>query len=95
VTTWRRDPRVLWRRSGDRVLVLAAETEEFVVLEGTAALVWRELDRPIAEQHLIDAISGRFAEDPTTIGADVRPFLDRLQDQGLLVSTPTRPPDPA
>jgi hypothetical protein len=67
VTSWRRDPRVLWRRSGDRVVLLPPGSEELVVLEGSAALVWHELERPTDERRLIARLAGRFDEDPTTV----------------------------
>jgi hypothetical protein len=91
VSTWRRDPRVLWRRSGDGFVLLPPGSEELVVLEDVAALVWSLLERPVDEAQLVVRLARRFGSDTVTVETDVGPFLRRLRDRGVLDSSRSAP----
>ena len=75
---WHRHPRALWRRSSDRVVVLAPGHDEPLLLEGTGSVIWELLDEPIAEADLIALLAEAAGEDPRRIGPQVQAFLADL-----------------
>jgi hypothetical protein len=86
VTSWHRDERVLWRRSFDRIVLLAPGREEPLVLEGTGRLVWELLDGPQRACVLHAALAELFVRDVADIDREVTPFLAELCAAGALVA---------
>jgi hypothetical protein len=86
VTSWHRDDRVLWRRSFERIVLLAPGREEPLVLEGTGRLVWELLDEPQRASVLHTALAELFARDVTDVDREVTPFLAELCAAGALVA---------
>jgi hypothetical protein len=82
--TWQQDARVLSRRSGERVIVLAPAGVEPVVLEGPAAIVWELLADPVEEQALFEQVADSFGVSVATVTTDVAPFLRELLDAGAV-----------
>lgn len=83
MTTWQRDPRTLWRRSGDRIVVAPSGTDS-VLLEGTAGITWRLLEEPMEHTELLALLGGLFEADPDTIETEVEAFLVQLVDIGAV-----------
>jgi hypothetical protein len=86
VTSWHRDERVLWRRSFERIVLLAPGREEPLVLEGTGRLVWELLDEPQRVSVLHAALAELFARDVADVDREVTPFLAELCAAGALVA---------
>lgn len=82
--TWQRDVRALWRRSGSRIVLLAPEHDEALVLEGTAALTWELLAEPIEEPELFAVLAEHFGVTQYEVGDELAPFLERLLDSGAV-----------
>jgi hypothetical protein len=82
--TWQQDRRVLSRRSGDRVVVLAPGQDAPLVLEGTGAVVWGLLADPIDEEELVALVADGFGIPTATVEADLRPFLGDLHLGGAV-----------
>jgi hypothetical protein len=82
--TWQQDARVLARRSGDRVVVLAPAGVDPVVLEGPAAIVWGLLAEPVEEQALFELVAESFGVPVATVTTDVAPFLRELLEAGAV-----------
>jgi hypothetical protein len=87
VTTWQRHPRSLWRRSGDRIVLAPPAVDETVVLEGSGAITWLLLDRPLPFELLVDALVERFSVERHVVEAEVRPFLQTLMELGAAIET--------
>ena len=86
MTTYRHAPGVLWRRSGDRVVVDRPGDDEALVLAGPASEAWALLAEPWTAAELTADLAGRYGERPETVRADVIAMLDQLRDAGALTS---------
>ena len=75
---WHRHPRALWRRSSDRIIVLPADQDEPLLLEGIGTVIWELLDQPIEVGEMIALLAEAAAEDPQEIGPQVTTFLADL-----------------
>jgi hypothetical protein len=82
--TWRRDPQALWRRSGDRVIVLSPSGEAPIVLTGPGRVSWELLHEALPEDELIGALAEIYGTDQDTIGRDLVPFLQELATAGAV-----------
>lgn len=78
MTTWQRDPRTLWRRSGRRIVLSPPGTPDSVLLTGTGAITWQLLDAPITHDELTALLAESFAVEPATVADEVGAFLDEL-----------------
>jgi hypothetical protein len=85
VTPWRRDPRLLWRRSGPRVVFLAPGTDDLRMLDGVGALVWELLEVPMEHAELLQVLGERFELPQEELDTQLTPFLTLLRDQGALI----------
>jgi hypothetical protein len=81
---WRRDERVLWRRSGERRLLACPHSDELVVLDGAGALTWDLLAAPLSEQELIDALAAAHSSSDPGLSADVHGFMHDLHEAGAV-----------
>jgi hypothetical protein len=81
---WSRDPRAVWRRSGDRVIVLPAAAERPLVLTGTGRVSWELLADPLTEGELIATLVELYGTDEETIGRELLPFLQELVTAGAV-----------
>jgi hypothetical protein len=81
---WGRDPRALWRRSGDRVLVLPHTGDAPLVLTGTGRVSWELLQEPMPESELIGALAELYGTDRETVGRELVPFLQELAMAGAV-----------
>lgn len=82
---------VAWHDGGIRIVVLPLETPDADahVLEGSAALIWRELAGADADlDTLVARVAARADIAPPAIADDVRAFLDGLAAAGLAAVTP-------
>lgn len=79
MTRWARDPRVLWRRSGSRVVLAPPGQEDTLLLEHTGALIWLLLDAPVEQEELVGILTESFDADAATIDAEVAAFLAELR----------------
>lgn len=52
--------------------------EEALVLNHTAAAIWRALERPLTLTALVDELAATFGQDPTAIRADVTAGVETL-----------------
>jgi hypothetical protein len=84
VTRWQHGPGVVWRRSGDKIVVLAPGSDELLVLSGTGAVTWQLLADPVEEHELVALLAEGFEVDPGEVGATVVPFLAGLADAGVV-----------
>jgi hypothetical protein len=79
MTTWRRDPRALWRSTpAGTVVVLGATAAEATSLSGTAADVWFALDAPRTAGDLAERFAEVYDTEPDVVLRDVEAFLASL-----------------
>jgi hypothetical protein len=85
MSRWGREPRVLWRRSGPRVVLLAPGAADLVVLDGVGSLIWQLLGQPIEYEELRDDLASHFASDARRLEDELSAFLRDLEARGALV----------
>jgi hypothetical protein len=83
--TWQRDRRVLWRRSGDRVVLMPPGRMDIILLEGTGAVTWHLLDAPMEHDELVRSLAASFDIAAATVDVDVKDFLNELAGIGAVV----------
>ena len=77
---------VLWRRSGDQILIRRRGDDELVVLAGTGGALWNALVEPTT----LGALARRLADEHDapldTVGPDVDAAVARLVDEGVVIT---------
>jgi hypothetical protein len=84
--TWRRTQDIAVVDRGDRVVILNLDrlSSPPVVLEGSAARIWRLIDEAGSEASLVVEVARAFDVRPAEVRADVHEFLRHLHDLGLI-----------
>lgn len=85
MTTWERAPEALWRRSGERRILMGPTTDEVLVVEGTGRAIWDLLGEPCTQEELVGVLAEGFDARPEEVSLDVREFLGTLRDAGLVI----------
>lgn len=89
MTRRRVPPNIAWTSDEDpeglRVFVAVLPTGPIAVLEGTAALVWREV-ATVREGPVVEQIAELTGHPVDLIRADVQGFLDDLAARGMLTA---------
>jgi hypothetical protein len=84
---WRRATGTAYVESPERVVVLDLEHLDRApyVFEGSAAQVWACVDGDRTESDIVTDLAEAFQIPVDVVTADVRQFVDRLADLGLIV----------
>ncbi len=83
---WERAPEALWRRSGDRRILMGPSTEDVLVVEGTGVPIWDALEQPASEEDLVAELSESFGVQAEEVRGEVESFLTELRSAGLVAS---------
>jgi hypothetical protein len=96
-TVWRRATSTAYVESAERVVVLDLDHLDRppYVFEGSAARIWAALDGDRTEAEVVTDLAEAFDAPADQIAHDVRGFIDRLGDLGLIATDAgTRPVSP-
>jgi hypothetical protein len=87
-TVWRRASATAYVDSPDRVVVLDLDHLDLppYVFEGSAAQIWAAVDGERSEAEIVADLAEAFQAPVDVVTADVRHFVDRLQDLGLILA---------
>ena len=87
-TVWRRAPHAAYVDNERRTVVLDLDHLELppFVFEGPAAQIWACVDGDRTEAEIVADLAHAFEVSAEVVAADVRDFIDRLRDLGLVVS---------
>ena len=87
-TVWRRAPSTAYVESDQRVVVLDLDHLDLApyVFEGTASQIWACIDGDRTESEMVADLAEAFEVTADVVAPDVREFLDRLVDLGLIVA---------
>jgi hypothetical protein len=86
-TVWRHTEGTLSRSTPRSVIVLPTSQSEPLVLEGAAAIVWRELCEPASDEQLVVRVARAVGREADDLGNDVRAARAALADTGVIVGT--------
>ena len=78
---------VEWREVEGEVVVLDVERSMYFAVNRTGAALWSALAAGTTEEALAEDLAGAYDISRETALADVRKFLDELDDQALLERT--------
>ena len=86
-TVWRRSPDAAYVESPDRAVVVDLDHLDLppYVFEGTAAHIWVLVDGESTEAEIVTHLAEGFEAPAEVVAADVRQFVDRLRELGLIV----------
>jgi hypothetical protein len=87
-TVWRHATSTAYVESAERVVVVDLDHLDLppYVFEGSAAQVWACLDGVRTEVDVVADLADAYDAPAELVTGDVRQFLDRLRDLGLIVS---------
>jgi hypothetical protein len=91
-TVWRRSPDAAYVESPsgavERAVVLDLNHLDRppYVFEGSAAHVWARVDGHRTEAEIVNDLAEAFEAPVEVVAADVRRFVDRLRDLGLVIA---------
>jgi hypothetical protein len=75
----------LWRAGDFGVIVLAADADEPVILEGTGAVLWNALESSCTADALVGELARSFGVgDRARVEDDVLPYLAELAHLGVV-----------
>ena len=82
---WAQSKELLWRRAGDRILLLRPiGDKEIVSLSGTAMDLWLLIGEPRSISELSEVLARRYGADTETVSRDVEAFFEDLGQRGLV-----------
>ncbi len=79
-----RDDDVTWREVDDEIVVLDRRTWAYISVNGSGALLWRDLIRGTTTAALTQALRRSYNLAQEQAEADVARFLSALDEHGLL-----------
>jgi len=68
-----------------QAVVVVPSRREMHELDETATFLWRELERERSVAELVGALCGEFEVEPDRAEKDVRAFVARLEEKGMVV----------
>ncbi|MEM8706775.1 MAG: PqqD family protein [Actinomycetota bacterium] len=75
---------VLWRRSGDRVLIRRRGNEHLLVLADTGVDLWLELDQPTTVAALAEQLAASYDAPVEQVAPDVQAAIVQLVADGAV-----------
>ena len=81
----RRDRGLPFQELDGQVVVVVPARREMHELDEVATFLWRELGELRSEAELIESLCGEFEVERVRAEEDVRAFVSRLEEKGLVV----------
>ena len=75
----------------EEIVILNMAKNNYIALNEIGRRIWELLESPIRVEDLNVLLSREFTATPEQIAADVLPFLNNLEDEGLVHVTTGRP----
>ena len=89
----RRAKSVIWRRTGDEIVILSEDGTQLSNLNSTAALIWSSLDGTRSVSEIAHAVVREFKVDEERALSDVVRFCELLLSEELALPTSDVEPD--
>ncbi|MEM9519790.1 MAG: PqqD family protein [Actinomycetota bacterium] len=75
---------VLWRRSGDQVMIRRRGVDSLTVLAGTGVALWDALHQPVSVAELAEVLAGVHDAPVDVVESDVGAAVATLIEQGVI-----------
>lgn len=79
-------PAVLWRETGDSVLLLVRDSSRMLTLNGSGAALWTLLSRNRSVSDSAELLAQHFDAPVSDIARDIAPVIEELAAAGALVA---------
>ena len=76
---------VLWRRSGDQILIRRRGQDRLVVLAGTGVALWSALQTPVTFAELVTELATAHDAPVERVSDDLQVTVANLLDDGVVV----------
>jgi hypothetical protein len=85
-TRYTRREEVLWRRTGDAVVLLAADGDgrDVFTLEGSGVDLWQLLAEPVQLDEAASTLAGIYGASRDQVARDIAPVLAELSRRGVI-----------
>jgi len=78
------DPDVVFKRLGERMVLIHLETNLVFELNNTGARIWELLEAGTPEDDILERLSAEFEVAPEQLKRDLNDLLRELTSQGLI-----------
>lgn len=85
-TTWRPDPDVIGRRTGDTAVLVHVGSGRIFELNETGAVIWDLIEAGTPSDAIVRALTGQFDVTDAQAGDELTRLVDELRAAGLLAS---------
>jgi len=75
---------ISWREVDDEVVILDLETSKYLSLNGSAAVLWLALQKPVGVDGLAAELASRFELDEATARTDAEAFVEDCRGRDLI-----------
>jgi hypothetical protein len=69
---------------GDELVMMDLESGNYLSLNKTGAVIWAEIEQPVAVAELIKRLTARFDIDETDCLADTVQYLQKMREQNII-----------
>lgn len=76
---------LMWREVEDEVIVLDKRTWTYMKINGSGAVLWKEIARGATSTGLVECLCETYEIDEQTASRDVDAFLSMVKTHGLLL----------
>jgi hypothetical protein len=78
------NPDVVFKRIGERMVLIHLETNQIFELNNTGARIWEMLEAGTPEDDILERLSAEFEVAPEQLKRDLNDLLRELTSQGLI-----------
>ncbi len=78
------DPDLVFKRLGERMVLIRLETNQVFEFNSTGARIWEMLDADAHEDEIVERLSAEFEVTPEQLKQDLNGLLRELTSQGLI-----------
>ena len=78
---------LVWRGVAEETIILDLRTSLYLSLNAAAAYLWQSLEKGATERQLADSLCVEFGITADRANEDVKAFISRCQERGLLEAT--------
>lgn len=83
-TPWQRNPDLIATDMDGEIVMMNIERGDYFGIGGVGPRVWGLLENPVTLADIVATLCTEFQVDPATCEADIRVFLQQLQENDLI-----------
>ena len=84
--TYTLNPDMVFKRLGDRMVLVHVATNQIYEFNDTAARVWELLENGLTIEAVIEQLTAEFEVDPSTLRNEIKALIGDLVTKGLIAT---------